>query len=485
MTDTTPNLALPELIASQAQKHVTVNEALSVLDTLVQLAVLDRDLAAPPASPAEGERWLVAAGAAGGWSGHDGAIAAWQNGAWAFYAPRAGWTCYVADEATLLVYDGAAWQPAAGSALQNLGLLGIGTAADAANPLAAKLNNALFAARTVAEGGDGTLRYKLSKEDSAKTASFLFQDNYSGRAEFGLTGDDDFHIKVSPDGVNWVEAVKVDRADGTLSFPASGTTLRQCLTTPRTYYVDAALGSDGNDGLGADSSHAFASLQHALDVVFGMLDLGGQDVTIQLADGAYSSGWQASPQVGAGTISVVGNAANPANVTIAATAVGEASIRVDNGASLTLADFTVSSTHFRCLNATRGGSIIFSNLRIGASGEYQVRASDLGYVQAVGAYTIVGGGSCNGHLSAVGNGIIRIANSPIITIEAPHTYADAFAAGLTGANLICTGVSFTGAGVGFVTGKTYNVQSNSILQLGASTLPGSMTGTTTSGGQVV
>jgi hypothetical protein len=269
-----------------------------------------------------------------------------------------------------------------------------------------------------------------------------------------------------------------------LSFPASGTTLRQRLITSRTYYVDAAIGSDGNDGLAADSAHAFASLQHALDVAFGTLDLGGQDVTIQLADGAYSSGWQASPQVGAGTISVVGNAANPTNVTIAGTAVGEAGIRVDNGASLMLADFTVNSTYFRCLNATRGGSITFSNLRIGACGEYQVRASDLGYIQAVGAYTIVGGGSCNGHLSAVGNGIVRIANSPTVTIEAPHTYTDAFAAGLTGANLICTGVSFAGAGVGFVTGKTYNVQSNSILQLGTSTLPGSAVGTISSGGQV-
>jgi hypothetical protein len=224
MTDITPNLALPELIASQAQKHVTVNEALGVLDALVQLAVLDRDLAAPPVSPADGERWLVAAGASGDWSGHDGAIAAWQNGAWTLHAPRAGWTCYVADEAALLVYDGAAWQPAAGSALQNLGLLGI-----------------------------GTLRYKLSKEDSAKTLSFLFQDNYSGRAEFGLTGDDDFHIKVSPDGVNWVEAVRIDRVAGVsrvqgLAHGPSGQPICSLLFTP---------GGDGTVSLWrVDAEHA-------------------------------------------------------------------------------------------------------------------------------------------------------------------------------------------------------------------------------------
>ena len=48
----TPNLSLPYLATAQAQKHVTVNEALSQLDGLVQLSVLDRDLASPPGSPA-------------------------------------------------------------------------------------------------------------------------------------------------------------------------------------------------------------------------------------------------------------------------------------------------------------------------------------------------------------------------------------------------------------------------------------------------
>jgi hypothetical protein len=36
---TTPKLKLPELTASQSQKHVTHNEALFFLDTLVQLPV--------------------------------------------------------------------------------------------------------------------------------------------------------------------------------------------------------------------------------------------------------------------------------------------------------------------------------------------------------------------------------------------------------------------------------------------------------------
>ncbi len=65
------NLTLPYLEAAQAQKHVTVNEALRLLDGLVQLAVLDRYLTTPPASPADGDRYIVASGAVGAWSGWD------------------------------------------------------------------------------------------------------------------------------------------------------------------------------------------------------------------------------------------------------------------------------------------------------------------------------------------------------------------------------------------------------------------------------
>jgi len=76
----------------------------------------------------------------------------------------------------------------------------------------------LWIAKTLAEGGDGHLRYKLSKESASKTLSLLFQDNFSGRAEVGLAGDDDLHFKVSPDGSSWLEAIVIDRTTGKLSI---------------------------------------------------------------------------------------------------------------------------------------------------------------------------------------------------------------------------------------------------------------------------
>src|SRR3981189_2825815 len=85
MTDT-PNLGLPFIEGSRAQKHVTHNEALRILDAAIQIAVLDLTRTAPPSSPAEGQRHVVASGATGAWAGHVNAIATWQDGAWAVFS---------------------------------------------------------------------------------------------------------------------------------------------------------------------------------------------------------------------------------------------------------------------------------------------------------------------------------------------------------------------------------------------------------------
>lgn len=110
MSDTTTHLSLPYLLAAQAQKHVTHNEALRLLDAMVQLSVLDRTRTVPPASPADGNRHLVASGATGLWAGWDLNIAFWVDGAWIRLVPRTGWMVWVAAEGLFLVWTGAAWE---------------------------------------------------------------------------------------------------------------------------------------------------------------------------------------------------------------------------------------------------------------------------------------------------------------------------------------------------------------------------------------
>ncbi len=106
---TTPNISLPYIAAAQAQKHVTHNAALDLLDGLVQLSVKDRDLTAPPGSPAEGDRYIVATGAAGAWAGWDGDVAVYSGGVWVRLAPQEGWRVWIEDESVLVVRISGTW----------------------------------------------------------------------------------------------------------------------------------------------------------------------------------------------------------------------------------------------------------------------------------------------------------------------------------------------------------------------------------------
>ena len=214
----TPNLGLPFLMAAQAQKHVTHNEALRALDALVHLAVIDRDATTPPGSPSDGDRYIVAAGGSGGWEGHDLEIAAYQDGAWAFFAPRAGWRSWIGDEEVLAVWDGSAWSPVGSGGGSggdgDFDTVGINATADETNRLAIAAAGSLFN-----HVGNGH-QQRINKAAAGDTASVLYQTAFSGRAEIGTTGDDDFHFKVSPDGSAWNDAILIDKDTGEVSFPS-------------------------------------------------------------------------------------------------------------------------------------------------------------------------------------------------------------------------------------------------------------------------
>ena len=86
---TTPRHGLPVLFPGQAQKEVTLNEALARIDALVHPAV--QGIAdAPPADPGEGESWLVSTTPSGAWSGEAETLATYQSGNWLFMAPVPG-----------------------------------------------------------------------------------------------------------------------------------------------------------------------------------------------------------------------------------------------------------------------------------------------------------------------------------------------------------------------------------------------------------
>lgn len=97
MSDT-PRFGLPLVEGAQAQKHVTVNEALSRLDALASARVVSITENGPPASPGEGDVWAVADGAHSEWLGQEGTLACYLNGGWVFDAVPEGWQVW--DQAT-------------------------------------------------------------------------------------------------------------------------------------------------------------------------------------------------------------------------------------------------------------------------------------------------------------------------------------------------------------------------------------------------
>ncbi|WP_138379154.1 DUF2793 domain-containing protein [Luteithermobacter gelatinilyticus] len=111
MSEQTPRLSLPYIFSSQAQKEITHNEALNLLDVLVQPTILNRVTEDPTAlAPQDGDRYIVGAAPVGDWAGHAGEIACYMAG-WKFVMPKAGWMFF--DEASThwVFYDGGAWAP--------------------------------------------------------------------------------------------------------------------------------------------------------------------------------------------------------------------------------------------------------------------------------------------------------------------------------------------------------------------------------------
>lgn len=109
MADTTARLGLSYILAAQAQKHVTHNDALRLLDGIVQASVVNRTTTAPPGSPTAGDTYIVATGATGAWAGWDGDIAIYADGSWYRLVAIAGMRVWDIATDELVVRVGSSW----------------------------------------------------------------------------------------------------------------------------------------------------------------------------------------------------------------------------------------------------------------------------------------------------------------------------------------------------------------------------------------
>lgn len=543
--DETANLKLPYILAAQSQKHVTHNEALRALDAVVQLAVLDKDLSTPPGAPAEGDRYIVGDGASGAWAGHTTHVAAWQDGAWAFYVPVAGWLAWVDDESQSYLFSGGGWISAPGgggaslvpkgawnsaatyatgdlvehegfaflsnvdSNLDNepdadtpgstsewtyfavvmggggggggggdgeFDTLGINAVADTTNRLAVASPASLFS-----HDGAGH-QLKINKVSAGETGSVLFQTGFSGRAEFGLAGDDDFHVKVSADGSTWHEAMVISRTTGSVSLPntaGGGGGGREVLSANRTYYVRTD-GDDANNGLANTSGGAFLTMQKAVDTV-ASLDLGICDATIKVADGTYTTPVVLKTLIGAGECIIEGNTTTPANVVISTT--NSHAILGDGAIGrffITGVRITTAGSIGHGIGANGAGLMVrWAAVEFGSCINNHVDITRHAVGRASGSYEIIGGGQR--HIRTLQNGIVQMAAAAVVTVTGTPNFSQEFVLASQMSGVFAAGVTFSGA----ATGQRYEVNQNSAIFTGsggANFFPGNAAGAAALGG---
>lgn len=106
---TSARFGLPLLALGQAQKEITHNEALTLVDALLHAAVEEGPVDTPPAAPEEGQCWLVGAAPGDVWSGEAHSVALWSAGGWRFMRPREGMRLMRLSDGGLLRFNSGLW----------------------------------------------------------------------------------------------------------------------------------------------------------------------------------------------------------------------------------------------------------------------------------------------------------------------------------------------------------------------------------------
>jgi hypothetical protein len=104
---------LPLLAVSQAQKEITHNEALVLIDALIHIAVENTQSVPPAVTDVDnGKCWLIGAAASGLWANRSGQIAIWTGGGWRFAVPQNGMRLWNKSEGQQSHYVAGQWSNA-------------------------------------------------------------------------------------------------------------------------------------------------------------------------------------------------------------------------------------------------------------------------------------------------------------------------------------------------------------------------------------
>lgn len=229
----------------------------------------------------------------------------------------------------------------------------------------------------------------------------------------------------------------------------------ELLTADRNYYVRTD-GNDSNTGLVNTSGGAFLTINRAIAATAALFQ-GAYTVTINIADGTYpvTVGAASAP-----TYKIVGNVVNPENVILPRIDVERSTVEI---AGVTLTEGASIST---------GAKVFMHDCRTAYIGTY---VNAVCYAENI---KVLAGSDVFANAS-----YFSVLELYAVDIPTSVSFSGSFAAATSGAR-----VEFFGQPTGTATGKRYEVTGNGFMETyggGASFLPGSVAGTTATGGQYV
>ena len=253
------------------------------------------------------------------------------------------------------------------------------------------------------------------------------------------------------------------------------------LQSTSTFYVSTA-GNDSNPGT---VSQPFATLTAAWNALTTKYNVNGQNVTIFLQNGTYGPQTLAGVPVGVTTnnITILGDNGTPGNVVFQSTG-GQSAISVYNGANPTLTGFTVESASGDGI-LVQTASCNIETIVFGTCGGSHLQGGGAGsYITFTGSYFISGSAQC--HLQIGSGGAIILINGGFSILN-NCSFSSSFVSSTSCGNIVVFPAFevYVAPGV-IVTGLKSNANLNGVIntngQGGANYFPGSITGTSSTGG---
>ncbi|WP_284359506.1 DUF2793 domain-containing protein [Candidatus Phycosocius spiralis] len=202
------------LVASQADKHVTLNSALKKIDTLLGACVLSRRSSPPANSTENGDCFLLNAAGTGAWNGFPiGSIATFDAGVWQYVICPAGTILTVVEENLVLLRLSNDWVPLRTS----LGLLAIG-GSDTSDWSIKAIGRGLSLQAGETGTYAGSVYASLNRLNANKSSLILHETLNGAKVRSGYVDSDTYKIELATPGGAWKEGLSIGYDGNTLKL---------------------------------------------------------------------------------------------------------------------------------------------------------------------------------------------------------------------------------------------------------------------------